>query len=42
MFSSAMGLLYLCVMMMKNASNNNSGNASNASNPIKVESPTFN
>jgi len=39
MFSSSIGLLYLCSVIMKNALNNNSGNASNA---IKVESPTFN
>jgi hypothetical protein len=38
MFSSAMGLLYLCVVMMRGGISN----SSNSSNAIKVESSTFN
>ena len=41
MFSSAMGLLYLCIVMsLKNVSNDS--NDSTGSVPLKVESPTFN
>ena len=39
MFSSAMGLLYMCIVMMRG---NYVSNVSNHSNAIKVESPTFN
>ena len=43
MFSSAIGLLYLCAVMSVNVSNgSNNSNNSNVSVPIKVESPTFN
>lgn len=44
MFSSAMGLLYLCIVMglMNTSNTSNTSNASNASNAIKVESSTFN
>lgn len=41
MFSSAMGLLYLCVVMSVNKNDSNKNN-SNHSNAVKVESPTFN
>ena len=38
MFSSAMGLLYMCIVMARM----NTSNDSNTSNAIKVESSTFN
>ena len=40
MFSSAMGLLYLCIVIVRGVSN--SSNSLNSSKDIKVESPTFN
>lgn len=42
MFSSAMGLLYLCIVMGAMNNELNSSNSSNSSNSLKVESPTFN
>ena len=44
MFSSAMGLLYLCIVMarMNTSNDSNDSNTSNVSNAIKVESSTFN